>query len=265
MAREAAERAKWEEENPGLASPEPARSAPLAYDSDSFSDMSDMDDEIVSVNDLGPERGSDFDDSDDDTSEDNSIIDSDDEYTSEDDSIIDSDEDIGIENSELGSDIESDDEHDGVKIRSTSQRNAASSAKGNTRGVSTNWSNSYRRGEESDDDQIVNSRGRVQRPMCLRQLGVQPGYMIHTFILRIWTNASACQVLRSEEAMDNQATTLSRLENLKDDGDCFCQGDKKCRLAPDFYRVLHCNAMSNSSRNEDAKAGLKHLKSAMTA
>ena len=161
MAREAAERAKWEEENPGLASPEPAPSTPLAYDSDNFSDMSDMDDEIVSVNDLGPERGSDFDDSDDDTSEDNSIIDSDDEYTSEDDSIIDSDEDIGIENSELGSDIESDDEHDGVKIRSTSQRSAASSAKGNTRGISNNWSNSYRRGEQSDDDQIVNSRGRV--------------------------------------------------------------------------------------------------------
>lgn len=161
MAREAAERAKWEEENPGLASPEPAPRAPLAYDSDSFSDMSDMDDEIVSINDLGPERGSDFDDSDDDTSEDNSIIDSDDEYTSEDDSIIDSDEDIGIENSELGSDIESDDEHDGVKIRSTPQRSAASSAKGNTRGIFNNWSNSYRRGEQSDDDQIVNSRGRV--------------------------------------------------------------------------------------------------------
>lgn len=151
MAREAAERAKWEEENPGLASPEPAPSAPLAYDSDSFSDMSDM----------GPECGSDIDDSDDDTSEDDSIIDSDDEYTSEDDSIIDSDEDIGMEDSELGSDIESDDEHDGVKIRSTSQRHAASSAKGNTRGISKNWSNSYRNGEESDDDQRVNSRGRV--------------------------------------------------------------------------------------------------------
>ena len=161
MAREAAERAKWEEENPGLASPEPAPSAPLAYDSDSFSDMSDMDDEIVSVNDLGPECGSDIDDSDDDTSEDDSIIDSDDEYTSEDDSIIDSDEDIGMEDSKLGSDIESDDEHDGVKIRSTSQRHAASSAKGNTRGISKNWSNSYRNGEESDDDQRVNSRGRV--------------------------------------------------------------------------------------------------------
>lgn len=160
MARQAAERAKWEEENPGLASAEPAPSAPLAYDSDSFSDMSDMDDEIVSVNDLGPECGSDFDDSDDYTSEDNSIIDSDDECTSEDDSIVDSDDDIGIENSELGSDIESDDEH-GVKMRSTSQRNSASSAQGNPRGISKNWSNSYRRGEESDVDQIVNSQGRV--------------------------------------------------------------------------------------------------------
>lgn len=159
MAREAAERAKWEEENPGLASAEPAPSSTLVYDSDSFSDMSDMDDETVSVNDLGPECGSDFDDSDDYTSEDNSIIDSD-EYTSEDDSIVDSDDDIDIENSELCSDIESDSEHS-VKIRSTSQRNAASSAKGNTRGISKNWSNSYRRGEESDVGQIANSRGRV--------------------------------------------------------------------------------------------------------
>lgn len=58
---------------------------------------------------------------------------------------------------------------------------------------------------------------------------------------------------------------LPRLENLKDDGDCFCQGERKCRLAPEFYRILHCNALSNSLKNEDAKAGLRPLKPAMSA
>jgi hypothetical protein len=74
MAREADARARWLEENPGMAPPEPP--APVAaeqsdYDSDEGSDISD-DDDITAMEDLGPEYDSDSDyeypDSDDDLS-----------------------------------------------------------------------------------------------------------------------------------------------------------------------------------------------------
>jgi hypothetical protein len=63
MAREAAERARWLEENPGMAPPEPP--APVAteqsdYDSDEISDLPD-DDDITSMEDLGPEYDSESD------------------------------------------------------------------------------------------------------------------------------------------------------------------------------------------------------------
>ncbi|KAG0632325.1 hypothetical protein M758_1G320100 [Ceratodon purpureus] len=63
MAREAAERARWLEENPGMEHPDPP--APVAtdqsdYDSDEVSDLSD-DDDITSMEDLGPEYDSDSD------------------------------------------------------------------------------------------------------------------------------------------------------------------------------------------------------------
>lgn len=74
MAREAAARARWLEENPGMAPPEPP--APVAteqsdYYSDEDSDISD-DDDITAMEELGPEYDSDSDyeypDSDDDLS-----------------------------------------------------------------------------------------------------------------------------------------------------------------------------------------------------
>lgn len=84
MAREAAARARWLEENPGMAPPEPP--APVAteqgdYDSDEGSDISD-DDDITAMEDLGPEYDSDSDyeypDSDDDLSNDTVSSDRDD-------------------------------------------------------------------------------------------------------------------------------------------------------------------------------------------
>ena len=106
MAREAAERARWAEENPGLTQPEPAPKAALQeeeidLEADEISDMSGSDFEINSVEDLGPEIDSDFEDSDefsDEPSKNNSDEDSDedsDEYSSDidikDDSAVDRD------------------------------------------------------------------------------------------------------------------------------------------------------------------------------
>lgn len=62
MAREAAERARWLEENPGMAHPDPpAPAATEEYDFDEVLDSSDDDDDISAMDDLGSEYDSESD------------------------------------------------------------------------------------------------------------------------------------------------------------------------------------------------------------